>query len=93
MQALPGRPIIGIASMYASSFTGRFSSVLKVDFLSSQKPLAVSQQVFANLQNNFLSSHEYDNLMKIGLAGLSNRGSQIKLLRSLYDLLNVPIFS
>ena len=66
---------------------------LKADFLSSQKPLAASQQVLASSQNNFLSSHEYDNLMNIGLAGLSNRGSWIKLLRSLYDLLNKPIFS
>ena len=48
---------------------------LKADFLSSQKPLAASQQVLANSQNNFLSLHECDNLMNIGLAGLSNRDS------------------
>ena len=30
---------------------------LKADFLSSQKPLAASQQVLASSQNNFLSSH------------------------------------
>ena len=48
---------------------------IKVDFLSSQKSLAASWQVLASSQNNFLSVHEYDNLMKIGLAGLSNRGS------------------
>ena len=30
---------------------------LKVDFLSSQKPLAASKQVLASSQNNFLSSH------------------------------------
>ena len=41
---------------------------LKADFLSSQKPLAASQQVLASSQNNFLSSHEYDNLINIGLA-------------------------
>ena len=50
-------------------------------------------QVLASSQNNFLSSHEYDNLMNIGLGGLSNRDSFIKLLRSLCDLLNMPIFS
>ena len=49
--------------------------LLKADFLSSQKPLAASWQVLASSQNNFLSSHEYDNLMNIGLAGLSNRDS------------------
>ena len=38
---------------------------LKADFVSSQKPLAASQQVLASWQNNFLSSHEYDNLMNI----------------------------
>ena len=48
---------------------------LKADFLSSQKPLAASQQVFASSQNHFLSLHKYDNLMNIGLASLSNRGS------------------
>ena len=48
---------------------------LKADFLSSQKPLTVSQQVLASSQNNFLSWHKYDNLMSIDLAGLSNRGS------------------
>ena len=48
---------------------------LKADFVSSQKPLAASQQLLASSQNNFLSSPEYDNLMNIGLAGLSNRGS------------------
>ena len=46
---------------------------LKADFLSSQKPLAASQQVLAGLRNNFLSSYEFDKLMNIGLAGLSNR--------------------
>ena len=48
-------------------------SIVKADFLSSQKPLAASKQVLASSQNNFLSSHEYDNLINIGLAGLSNR--------------------
>ena len=46
-----------------------------MDFLSSQKLLAGSEQVLASSQNNFLLLHEYDNLMNIGLAGLSNRGS------------------
>ena len=55
--------------------------------LSLQKPLAASYS-----QNNFLSSHEYNNLMKMDIAGLSNRDSLIKLLRELYDLLNMPIF-
>ena len=41
--------------------------VLKADFLSSQKPLAASQQVLTSSQNNFLSSHEYNNLINIGL--------------------------
>ena len=48
---------------------------VKADFLSSQKPFAASQQVLASSQNNFLSSHRHDNLMNIGLAGLSNRNS------------------
>ena len=48
---------------------------LKADLLSSQKPLAASQQVLAGSPNNFLSSYEFDNLMNIGLAGLSNRDS------------------
>ena len=48
---------------------------IKADFLSLQKPLAASWRVLAGSQNNFLSSYEYDNLMNIGLAGLSNRGS------------------
>ena len=54
---------------------GRFSIMLyriNLDLLSSQKLLA---QVLASSQNNFLSSHEYDNFQKIGLAGLSNRDS------------------
>ena len=66
---------------------------LMVDFLCSQKALTASWQVLASLQNNFLSLHKYDNLMNIGLADLSNRGSEIKLLQSLYDLLNMQIFS
>ena len=70
----------------------RYKKFLKPDFLSSQKPLAESQQVLSSSHNNFLSSHEYEILMKIGLAVLSNRDSQIKLLQSLYDLLNMPIF-
>ena len=37
------------------------SSLFKADFLSSQKPLAASKQVLASSQNNFLSSHKYDN--------------------------------
>ena len=49
-----------------------FQDSFKADFLSSQKPFAASQQVLASSQNNFLSLHEYDNLMNIGLAGLSN---------------------
>ena len=48
---------------------------LKADFLSSQKPLAASSQVLAGSRNNFLSSYGFDNLMNIGLAGLSNRDS------------------
>ena len=44
---------------------------LKADFLSSQKPLAASWQVLTCSQNNFLSLHEYDNLMKIDLVGIS----------------------
>ena len=70
-----------------------YAKLIKANFLSSQKPLAASLQLLASSQNNFLSSHEYDNLMNIGLAGLSNRASLIKVLRSLYDLLNMPIFS
>ena len=34
-----------------------------------------AETLAASSQNNFLSSQEYDNLMNIGLAGLSNRGS------------------
>ena len=49
-----------------------FSQRVKADFLSSQKPLAASQQVLAGSRNNFLSSYEFDNLMNIGLTGLSN---------------------
>ena len=33
------------------------------------------KQVLASSQNNFLSLHQYDNVIIIGLAGLSNRGS------------------
>ena len=43
---------------------------LKADFLSSQKLLAASKQVLTSSQNNFLSSHEYDKSMNIGLADL-----------------------
>ena len=46
-------------------------SALKADYLSLQKPLVASQQVLDSSQNNFLSSHEYDSLMNIGLACLS----------------------
>ena len=42
---------------------------IKADFLSLQKPLTASSQVLTSSNNNFLSSHEYDNLMNIGLAG------------------------
>ena len=48
---------------------------LKADFLSSQKPLTARWQVLPSSQNNFLPSHEYDNLMNIGLVGLPDRGS------------------
>ena len=43
---------------------------VKADFLSSQKLLAVSKQVLASSENNFLLSHEHSNLMNIGLAAL-----------------------
>ena len=48
---------------------------VKADFLCSQKLLAATWQVLASSQNKFLPSHECDNLMNIGLAGLLNRGS------------------
>ena len=43
-----------------------------------------------SLARRTISCHRI--LMNIGPAGLSNRDSKIKLLRSLYDLLNMPIF-
>ena len=45
---------------------------LNVDFLSSQKPRAMSQRVLGSSQNHLQSSHEYDNLLNIGLTYLSN---------------------
>ena len=66
---------------------------LKTDFLSSQKPLAAKQRVLSSFQNNFQSLHRCENLFSIGLTGVSNRGSLLKLLRSLHDLLNMTIFS
>ena len=50
---------------------------LKADFLSSQKALAASLRVLASLQSNLQSWHVYDNLLNIGLTGLSNRVSYI----------------
>ena len=81
--------IIRVKVLYRCDGT---SLTVKADFLSSQKPLAASKQVLASSQNNFLSSQKYDNLMNIGLDGLQTEEAKIKLLRSLYDLLNMPIF-
>ena len=38
---------------------------IKADFLLSQKPVTASQQVLAGSQNNYQSSHGYDNLLNL----------------------------
>ena len=63
----------GYDGCYSTYFDS--STIVKADFLSSQKPLAASSQVLAGSWNNFLSSYGFYNLMNIGLAGLSNRDS------------------
>ena len=54
----------------SSEYSLLWGSEYVSDFLSSQKPLLASKQVRASSQNIILSSHEYSNLMHIGLAGL-----------------------
>ena len=46
--------------------------VLSPDFLSLQKPLTLSLRVFVSSQNSLYSSHLDDNLLNIGITGLSN---------------------